>query len=103
MRVPNPAQHCIGYRLNIIGVRVYRECCQLVARVGDEWMHIGLPRALPISLPDDMRSVGLDPMLLTIYQYEAEFPGSDLLDVLALRKTLDEALREDRGMMFRAG
>jgi hypothetical protein len=93
MRVVNTGKHYIGYRLNILGVRVYRDYCQLVARVADDWVTIGSPRNLPVMVPADPREAGSDPLLLTAFQYEQEKPGSDLIDVLAERKDFDSALK----------
>ena len=45
MRVPEPATQYIGYRLNLLGVRVYRGHCHLVARVANDWVPIGSHRS----------------------------------------------------------
>ena len=94
MRVPNRREQCIGYRLNIVGVRVFRTYCQLVAKSGEQWVTIGQPRNLPIELPRQVADIGDDPLLLAAYQYDSERPGTDLRDVLAQRKNFDEALAE---------
>ena len=94
MRVANKLEQCIGYRLNVIGVRIYRDYCQLVGRVDSEWKTIGPPRALPVTLPDDPGEVNGDALLTTIWQYEHERPGTDLLAVLARRKDFDVALNQ---------
>jgi hypothetical protein len=99
MRVVNPTQQCIGYRLNLLGVRAYRTYCQLVARSGDEWVVIGAPRPLPIEVPEDLREIGSDPLLLTAFQYDRECPGTDLWDVLAQRKAFDQALGERQSVV----
>ena len=97
MRVVNTYQQCIGYRLNFLGVRAYRDYCQLVARRGNDWNVIGPPRPLPVDLPADLRDVsGDDPLLLTAFQYDQQYPGSDLRDVLAKRRNFDEALRGEK-------
>jgi hypothetical protein len=92
MRITNAEKSFIGYRLNILGVRVYSGYCQLIARVGDDWATIGSPRNLPVVVPTDPHLAGSDPLLLTAFQYEQEKPGSDLLDVLAGRKDFHSAL-----------
>jgi small-conductance mechanosensitive channel len=94
VRVPNRREQCIGYRLNIVGVRVFRTYCQLVAKSRDEWVTIGQPRDLPVDLPSNAEEIGDDPLLLAAYQYDSERPGSDLRDVLAQRKDFDQALGE---------
>jgi hypothetical protein len=95
IRVVNRFRQCIGYRLNILGVRIYRDYCQLVARNGTEWEVIGAPRPLPLDLPVDVPELGSDPLLLTAFQYDQQYPGSDLRDVLARRKDFDAALALD--------
>jgi hypothetical protein len=94
LRVVMKQEQCIGYRLNIIGVRVYRNYCQLSARSGDQWLTVGPVRDLPIIIPSDPAQFGMDPLLLTAYQYDQEQPGSDLRDVLAQRKDFDAALND---------
>ena len=95
VRVVNQREQCIGYRLNIIGVRVYRDYCQLSAKSGDDWLTIGPGKALPVLVPADPAHLGTDPLLLTAFQYHEQNPGSDLYDVLAQRKNFDEALNQD--------
>ena len=94
VRVVNKLEECIGYRLNIIGVRVYRDYCQLSAKSGNEWLTVGPIKPLPVIVPKEPAELGTDPLLLTAYQYEQERPGSDLFDVLAQRKNFDEALND---------
>jgi hypothetical protein len=94
LRVVNKQEQCIGYRLNIIGVRVYRDYCQLAARSGDQWLTVGPLHDLPVIIPTNPVELGSDPLLLTAYQYEQEKPGSDLRDVLAGRKDFDAALND---------
>jgi hypothetical protein len=95
VRVVNQQEQCIGYRLNILGVRVYRDYCQLIAKSGNEWLTVGPMKPLPVIVPTDPGDLGTDPLLLTAYQYDQEHPGSDLYDVLAQRKSFDEALSQD--------
>jgi hypothetical protein len=78
--------------LNILGVPIDRDDCQLVARNGTEWQVIGAQRALPVELPEDVRELGSDPLLLTAFQYDQQHPGSDLRAVLAKRENFDEAM-----------
>ena len=103
MRVANKLEQCIGYRLNVIGVRVYREYCQLVGRVDGDWTTMGPPRELPVTLPDDPAEIAADALLATVSQYERERPGTDLLDVLSRRKDFDVALNEMHRGGSRAG
>ena len=87
----------IDYCLNITGIRVSRNVCQLMAKVDGRWDLIGLLRALPVEVPHDAASVaaaGDDPVRLIAYQYEREYPGRDLRAVLEKAKDFDVALRE---------
>ena len=95
MRVVNKQEQCIGYRLNFLGVRVYRDYCQLSAKSGSEWYVMGPIKRLPVIVPPNPEEIGTDPLLLTAHQYDEEHPGSDLYDVLAQRKSFDEALDHD--------
>lgn len=92
MRVVDRQREWIGYRLNILGVRVYRTYCRLSAKRHHGWEPVGPPRALPMTVPDDVAEANEDPLLLTALQYEQECPGSDLLDVLRGSKTFDDAI-----------
>jgi hypothetical protein len=94
VRVVNKREQCIGYRLNILGVRVYRDYCQLSAKSGSEWLTVGPTKPLPLFIPDNPIELGSDPLLLTAYQYDQEHPGSDLYDVLARRKDFDQAMND---------
>ena len=94
MRVVNKELQCIGYRLNLLGVRVYRHHAQLVARSRGEWVPIGPSRELPIEVPSTAAELGSDTLLLTAYQYCQENPGTDLNEVLSRRKNLDAAIAD---------
>lgn len=95
-RVPDPVHQYIGYRLNILGIRVWRDFCQLVAKDGHgEWMPIGAPRPLPVYIPDNPSHAESDALVLTALQYDSERPGSDIRDVLSQRKPFDQALRDE--------
>jgi hypothetical protein len=93
-RVPNPVEQYIGYRLNILGVRVWKDRCQLIARRGDQWMPLGPSRPLPVKIPHDPAQIGTDTLLLTALQFDAEQPGSDIREVLAQTKDFETALRD---------
>lgn len=95
MRVPDRNSGCVGYRLNIIGVGVWKDYCQLLAkdRFG-VWQPFGPTRPLPVVVPADPAGIMSDPLLLTAYHYNKEHPGSDLIALLARHKVFDEALQE---------
>lgn len=85
----------IGYRLHIIGIRVWRDSCQLVAKSGSEWITLGSQRDLPVQVPrnaEELKAAASDPLVLTAYQYMTEHPESDLADLLAKRKDFEAAL-----------
>ncbi len=93
MRVLDRERQWIGYRLNILGVRVYRTYCRAIRlNVTTAGEPVGPPRALPISVPEGVGNATEDPLLLTVLQYDEECPGSDLLDVLRGKKTFDQAI-----------
>lgn len=95
MKVKDDAANLIGYRLNILGIRVRNDCCQLVAKTQEGWTTIGPLRKLPVRIPqtaEDLKTASSDPLLLTAFQYNAEFPASDIRDVLAGKKTFQDSL-----------
>lgn len=91
MRVVNKHKRCISYTLNILGIRVFEEKCELIAKHGDQWVPIGNAKQLPldVQLAADPQS---DPLLLTISQYSVTFPDSDLVAVLRGARSIDQAL-----------
>jgi hypothetical protein len=96
VRVADPFAGCIGYKLNILGVRVLRDHCLLIAKdAAGKWAPLGPSRSLPLQIPDDPGTVASDALLLTVYQYDLERPGSDLRAVLAQTKNFDVALNEN--------
>jgi hypothetical protein len=93
--VINKEQGWIGHRLNMLGIRVWPDRCQLVAKAGKEWITLGPPRNLPFDIPknaDELASAADDPLLITAYQYVAEFPDSDLMDMLSKRKDFESVI-----------
>ena len=95
MRISNPGDRSIAYHLNILGIITWEHRCQLVAKnSAGEWMPIGGARALPLELPEDLTDIEGDPLLLTVYQFELERPGSDLREVLTKSKDFEDALGE---------
>lgn len=89
VKVENLAARTIDYRLNILDVRVWEHSCQLIARSGREWGTIGPLWDLPVHVPSDaeeLKAAAAEPLRLTACQYCAEYPGSDLAEVLSGRK-----------------
>ena len=94
MRVVDREKKWIGFRLNLLGVRVWKDGrCQLVARNRDgRWDTLGPSRRLPVHIPDDVAVIGTDTLLLTAYQYEHEKPGSDLRALLEQSSDFEDAV-----------
>jgi hypothetical protein len=83
--------------LNILGISVWQDRCQLVAKdQAGNWAPLGPAKALPIFLPQDPSEIEGDALLLTAYQYEMERPGSDLRATLAQTRDFEEALNDFR-------
>jgi len=85
----------IGYRLNILGIRIWADKCQLVAKSADQWVVLGPHRPLPVSVPvsvEELARVAPDSLIITAFQYMAEHPDSDLTAVLAQKKEFQSAL-----------
>jgi hypothetical protein len=95
MRFVDANRRFIGYRLNILGIRVWPTECQLISHAAGKWTVLGARWDLPIEVPDtaeSLRKAVGDPLRLTAWQYDNEFPGSDIRDVLAQRKSFTDAL-----------
>lgn len=95
MKVVNRRERWIGFRLNILGIRVWADGCQLVAKSGDQWVTLGQRRELPVEVPrtaEDLTEAASDPLRFTAYQYVSEHPGTDLAEVLGRQKDFDFAL-----------
>jgi hypothetical protein len=96
MKVVNRREGWIGFRLNILGIRVWQAgCCQLVAGNKSGWDTLGPRRDLPMQVPrtaEELSEAASDPLRLTAYQYVSEHPGTDLPELLAKKKTFDSAL-----------
>jgi hypothetical protein len=88
------AQH-IDYCLNILGIRVWKSHCQLIAKSGAEWTSLGPKWDLPIEIPSDTRTLkgaGTDTLRLTAWQYEQQHPGTDIRTVLSQSDPFETAI-----------
>jgi len=97
MRVVDRAARLIDYRLNILGIRVWEDACQLISRSAQEWSALGPRWDLPVHVPrnaDELKAAAADTLRLTAYQYNSERPGSDLAEVLSKTKNFDSALMD---------
>jgi hypothetical protein len=95
MKVVDRAARLIDYRLNILGIRVWPDACQLIARSGAEWSPLGPRWDLPVQVPrnaEELKAAAADTLRLTAYQYNAEQPGSDLVAVLGQGRNFESAL-----------
>ena len=96
MRVVDRAARLIDYRLNILGIRVWEDACQLIAMSGGGgWSPLGPRWDLPVHVSqnvEELKTASVDTLRLTAYQYNAERPGSDLTDVLGKSKDFESAL-----------
>jgi len=95
MRVVDRVGRVVDYRLNILGIRVWENACQLIARSGNDWTALGPRWDLPVHVPgnaDELKSAVADTLRLTAYQYNAERPGSDLGEVLSKARSFESAL-----------
>jgi hypothetical protein len=94
MRVLNREAATIDYRLNLLGIRVWKDSAQLIAkRSGNQWDTIGPRQSLPVRFPHILSELSAaNAFVVTAYQYDNEYPGSDLRAVLALEKDFDKAI-----------
>lgn len=94
-------KNSIEYRLHILGIRVWADTCQLIDKDGDSWRTIGVPRKLPISIPQtasELKKVEGDPLCLTAAQYCDAHQTSDLAEMLSQRKEFSAKMKT----LFRA-
>ena len=73
-----------------MGIRVWPDACQLVARHQGKWSPLGPRHELPVFVPqtrEQLQFFSDDALRLTAWQYALEYPSSDL--PLALGKTAD--------------
>jgi hypothetical protein len=95
VQIFNKEEGWIGHRLNILSIRVWRNQCALVARTGGDWITLGAARSLPVQVPrnaEELARAARDPLLITAYQYMAEYPDSDLAALLSQAEDFDSVL-----------
>ena len=86
----DPDGNFIDYRLSLLGVRVMELECQLIARdaATGRWEPVGPSWPLPIEVPagaESVKAASNNTLYLTAWQYDVEFPGSDIREVLSQR------------------
>jgi hypothetical protein len=87
----------IDYCLQLLGIRIWANSCQLTAKGNGNWGPLGPKWDLPIEVPQDaeaLKTAGTDTLRLTAWQYMNEHPGTDICDVLSQKKQFDNALNE---------
>ena len=97
MRVVDDEYQYIDYRLHLLGIRVAVSECRLIARGDGHWEPMGPICPLPIEFPSGpeiITTASTDTLRLTAWQYDREYPGTDLRLVLAQRKHFVAALKE---------
>jgi hypothetical protein len=98
MKVVNRSTATIDYRSRRhLGLRVWKDRCQIIAPVGTDWTGVGpqleLPLDVPHSVEDFQATEDVSNVLrTTAFRYELEQPGSDLFAVLMKEKTFESAL-----------
>jgi hypothetical protein len=92
MRSVNKQKGYVAYTLNILGIKVFSDWCQLIARHGNDWVEIGVRRMLPLDLSEATKDGSTDPVVLTIMQYHSVCPHDGLMDVVQGKKNINEVL-----------
>ena len=93
-QILDSASRCIDYRLNILGIRVGDNYCQLIAKCYGAWTPFGPRRSLPVKIPAtpaELQDAASDVLRMTAYQYQAERPKSDLAAVLSQTRSFEAA------------
>ena len=96
LRVVDPEKVYIDYHLNLLGIRVTKEYCQLISRGEGEWDTLGSKCPLPVQFPktSELSEVAAaDTLRVTAWQFERAFPNSDLRALLSQALDFDTALR----------
>ena len=98
-KATNQKEGYVDYRLHLLGIGIWQQWCQLIARGDGTWVGLGPKRPLPLEIPRNeagVKAAGQDSLLLTAWQYEQENAGTDLREVLAQRTNFEDLLAEDR-------
>jgi DNA-binding response OmpR family regulator len=84
-RVVDRNAHHVDYYLSVLGIRVSKSTCRLLAKVGNAWQELGPDRSLPVSVPStptELLAARDDLVALMAWQYEHERPWTDLRETL---------------------
>src|SRR5579864_1390112 len=98
MKVVNKSTATIDYRSRRnLGLRVWKDRCQIIAPLHSEWIEVGpqleLPLEVPSSVEDFQATKDVSNALRgAAFRYELKQPGSDLVAVLNKEKSFENAL-----------
>ena len=98
MKVVNLTTATIDYRSRRnLGLRVWKDRCQIIAPVDSAWIEVGPQLELPLDVPsyveDFQVTEGVSNALRgAAFHYDLEQPGSDLVAVLNKEETFENAL-----------
>lgn len=82
---PDRPQDYVDYTLNILGIRVWKDRCQLIGRNGNKWLPLGAAKSLPLAPADEI--------FVTARRFKANHPESDILEVLSAKAPPAGAVR----------
>jgi hypothetical protein len=103
MKVVNLISATIDYRSHRnLGLRVWKDRCQIIAPIDSGWVEVGPQLKLPLEVPstaEDFQAADFqaaedvsNALSGAAFRYELEQPGSDLLAVLTKETTFENAL-----------
>jgi hypothetical protein len=99
MKVVNLITATIDYRSRRnLGLRVWKDRCQLIAPLASEWIEVGPQLELPLEVPSSVEDFQTTEDVSNAFRgaafrYELEQPGSDLFELLMKEKTFEKALQ----------
>ena len=79
-------------------MRVWKDRCQLIAKLGKEWAEVGPQLELPLEIPSSVEDFQTSDETASVvrvaaFRYELEQPGTDLFEVLSKEKKFEKALQ----------
>jgi len=99
MKVVDRRSTVIDYRPpdHRLGLRVWKDRCQIIAPFGSEWTGVGPQLQLPLEVPRSVEEFLTDEgdsnaVSATAFRYELVEPGSDLFEVLKKEKPFEKAI-----------
>jgi CheY-like chemotaxis protein len=96
-RYRDPEAQYIDYRLPVLGIRLRKNSCQIISRIGNDWVPVGRVYDLPITLPpkDSMPAAdSRESVLLIAWRYERAHPDTDLRKLLTGEQPVATALAD---------